>query len=69
MIEVNKPKDTTPNTRCYICKAEFYVHPAVSMTAPFITDCRLHNPKPCNHEWVGNALQITHCKHCGECYK
>jgi hypothetical protein len=44
MLEVNKPIDLTPNTRCYKCKTEFYVHPEMHMYAPYITDCNLHDP-------------------------
>jgi hypothetical protein len=40
--EVNAPPNTLPNTKCYKCKSEFYVHPLCSINADFILDCNLH---------------------------
>jgi hypothetical protein len=76
MIEVNKPADTTPNVRCYKCKNEFYVHPLTSMSAPFMTDCKLHKTN-CKHESDSKHIGLNDfgtpcewkCKHCGEFYR
>lgn len=40
--EVNKPDDLSPNTKCYKCKSEFYVHPMCSGNSDFILNCDLH---------------------------
>lgn len=76
MIEVNKPEDTTPNTRCYKCKAEFYVHPMGNINSDFVKNCSLHNPNYCEHESDYAISQDTnppvinkHCKKCGEFYR
>lgn len=40
--EINTQPNILPNTKCYKCKSEFYVHPLCSMNARFILDCDLH---------------------------
>ena len=40
--EINTPPNTLPNTKCYKCKSEFYVHSLCSMNSDFILDCNLH---------------------------
>lgn len=67
MMIVNKP-DLLADVQCYKCGAVWVMHPSANMNDAFVTDCNLHKSK-CEHEWIGNASNITHCKKCGEFYK
>lgn len=46
MIEVNNMKEDEPEkVKCFKCGSIFKVHPANSMSSPFITNCDLHKER------------------------